>query len=186
MEVRKEQLEVIEHWADVAANRLGQQCPGQESRLGSDYRNWVFAAGCEAALQSGLELADFPEPDSFSHWVSRVVANAAKDVRGVIGRRSFLELEYTKCSFAAADSDEFYRVYCRQLEARSDIARLRKVMSADALEALSVFLEYGELLPAAREMQIRRGDVGKYLRGEEYYAAKIQRALDWARRLLSE
>lgn len=186
MEVRKEQLEVIEHWADVVSNRLGQQCPGQESRLGSDYRNWVFTAGCEATLRSGLELANFTEPGSFSHWVSRVVANSAKDAREIIGRRVFLELEYTKCSLAVADSDEFYQIYCRQLEARSDIARLRKVMSADALEALSVFLEYGELQPAAREMCIRRGDVGKYLRGEEYYAAKIQRALDWARRLLAE
>lgn len=186
MEVRKEQLGVIERWAENGAKRLHQKCPGQESRLGDEYRNWVFDAGCEAALRSGLEMADFADPDSFSRWVSRVTSNAAKDARKVIGWRFLLDLEYTECCFTTPDSAEFFRIYCRQLEARSDIARLRKVLSAEALEALSLFLEYGELRAAAQEMQIRRGAIGRPRRGVDHYTAKIERALTWARKILAE
>lgn len=186
MEVRKEQLGVIERWAENGAKRLRQKCPGQESRLGDDYRNWVFAAGCEAALRSGLEMADFADPEAFSRWVSRVTANSAKDARKFIGRRILLDLEHAECCFTTADSDEFFRIYCRQLEARSDIARLRKVLSAEALEALSLFLEYGERRAAAQEMQIRCGDVGKPGRGVDHYLAKIDRVLAWSRKILVE
>jgi hypothetical protein len=178
VEVQKEQVEYLEYRAKIGAQKLCRSLPGGESVLGSGYQERLF----DRVFDAFVSQNPIAERD-FEHFVHSVIFFEARNIRNLVVRRGYLDLEFRGYCSAGDDCSDFY---CRQLEARSDIELLRKRLSKWDLALISIFLEYEKVRPAAKAWAQQRAAEGKFPRGRNWCAYQIRRSIRRAREILGE